>query len=115
MNKIEFKRFSIDDYLVDSESISEYLNDMYQNGNIEEFLTALNDVVRVKGVKNIAEKAGINRESLYKSLNPKTKVRFETITNVLSVLNIGFNFKPIERTSRKNLSVKQMEHPKIAG
>ena len=99
MNKVEFKRFNIDDYLIDSESISEYLNDMYQNGSAEDFLTALNDVVRVKGVKDIAEKAGVNRESLYKSLNPKTKVRFETISNILSVLNIGFNFKPIERAS----------------
>ncbi|MDR2869755.1 MAG: putative addiction module antidote protein [Deferribacteraceae bacterium] len=94
MSKIEFKRFNIDDYLMDSESIAEYLNDMHTNGSIEEFLVALNDVVRAKGVKNIAQEAGVNRESLYKSLDSSTKVRFETIVNILNVLGVEFSFKP---------------------
>jgi probable addiction module antidote protein len=97
MNNISFKRFNIDDYLVDSQAMAEYLNDMYENGSVEEFLVALNDVVRAKGVKNIAKEAGVNRESLYKSLDANTKVRFETIVNILNAIGIEFNFKPIKQ------------------
>ncbi|WP_350594688.1 MULTISPECIES: helix-turn-helix domain-containing protein [unclassified Pseudoalteromonas] len=39
-------------------------------------------------MSDIAKAAGLNRESLYKAVNGKTKPRWETIFKVMKVLNL---------------------------
>ena len=42
----------------------------------------------------MAQEMGVNRESLYKSLNGKSKPQFETIYNAIDKLGLEISFRP---------------------
>jgi probable addiction module antidote protein len=49
----------------------------------EEFLASLGNVVRSKGLAEIADKAGVSRQSLYRALSPDGNPPMETVRRVL--------------------------------
>jgi len=73
------------------EDIAQYLNDAYMDEDPKVFLIALGDVAKIKGVANIAEKTGLNRESLYKVFSGKVQPKWNTIQSVMKALNIHIN------------------------
>lgn len=75
MNKIEISRLDIAELLNDEETINAYLNETLAEGTPAEFVQALNTVARAKKMHDIAEKAGIGRTTLYRSLQSE-KPRF---------------------------------------
>lgn len=79
--------FDIAEYLDNDELIALYLAETLKDGTEAEFIQALNDVARAKGMNEIAQKSGIQRESLYQTLS-SSKPRFETIRKILNALNI---------------------------
>lgn len=85
--KYQVKTFDVAEHLKNDELISLYLAEILKDGTDEEFIQALNDVARAKGMNELAQKAGIGRESLYQTLSSK-KPRFETIRKILNALNI---------------------------
>lgn len=56
-----------------------------------EFIAALSDVARAKGMAQLANEAGLSRESLYKSMAPGAKPRFETIMKITSALGLSLD------------------------
>lgn len=54
-------------------------------------LKALGDVARARGMAEVAKASGLGRESLYKTLAPGAKPRFETIATIMRALNVGFS------------------------
>jgi probable addiction module antidote protein len=54
-------------------------------------LKALGDVAKARGMAEVAKAFGLGRESLYKTLAPGSKPRFETIATIMRVLNVGFS------------------------
>ena len=80
-------QFDIAEYLTDDETIAAYLAEILQDGNDEEFIAALNDIARAKGMNEIAQKSGISRESLYQTLSSK-KPSFENVRKILQAINI---------------------------
>lgn len=87
MNKIEISRFDVADYLDSEEMINAYLNETLEEGTPAEFVKALNTVARAKKMRHIAEKSGIGRTTLYRSLQ-SDKPRFETLAKVLDALGL---------------------------
>lgn len=85
MNKVEISRLDIAELLNDEETINAYLNETLAEGTPAEFVQALNTVARAKKMHNIAEKAGIGRTTLYRSLQSE-KPRFETLAKVLDAM-----------------------------
>ncbi|WP_314345264.1 addiction module antidote protein [Haemophilus parahaemolyticus] len=79
--------FDVAEYLDNDELIALYLAETLKDGTEAEFIQALNDVARAKGMNEIAQKSGIQRESLYQTLS-SSKPRFETIRKILNALNI---------------------------
>ncbi len=79
--------FDVAEYLDNDELIALYLAETLKDGTEAEFIQALNDVARAKGMNEIAQKSGIQRESLYQTLS-SNKPRFETIRKILNALNI---------------------------
>ncbi len=60
-----------------------------KEGDAEElFLIALRDVAKAFGFSNIAKKAHLGRESLYKALSKKGDPRLSTLTSVLDVVGL---------------------------
>lgn len=87
---LEFYPYDTALFLDNEEIILEYLQDA-MNESDEEFIKALETVSRALGMTELAKRTGLSRESLYKMLNGKTKPRYESISKILSGLNLKFS------------------------
>jgi len=75
------------------------LEEFQQDGNVQVFLVALRNVAKAKGgIGRLAQKTGLNRESLYKSLSSRGNPKLLTLGVLLNEL--GFQFSIKERKSR---------------
>ena len=81
-------------YLDDDDAIAEYMTAVLETNDPDLFLLALGDVARAKGMAQVAKEAGLGRESLYKSLAPGSKPRFETVIKVARALGVKFTAQP---------------------
>ena len=75
-------------FLDDDEVVAEYLTAALEDDNPEVFLAAVGHVAKARGMRSIAERAGLGRESLYKALAPGAKPRYDTILKVLHSLGV---------------------------
>jgi probable addiction module antidote protein len=92
---MEVSKFDIADYLDSNEMIAEYLNEVLENGNENDLITAIGNVAKAIGMSKIAEKTGLSRPSLYKALNDGAKPQFATIMKVLKALGGQITINPI--------------------
>ncbi|MGZ4994097.1 MAG: addiction module antidote protein [Methylobacter sp.] len=82
--------------LLDSdEIISEYLNQVLEDGDNDELLRALGYIAKAKGMAMIAKESGLGRESLYKALAPGSYPRFDTILKVIKALGVKLHVEPV--------------------
>ena len=82
------------DFLDNEESIAAYLQAAVAENNPQSLILAIGDVARARGINKMAQEMGVNRESLYKSLNGKSKPQFETIYNAIDKLGLEISFRP---------------------
>ena len=75
------------------EDIFNYIKAVIQESDPENIIKAIQEVAKIKGYNNLAEKMGVGRESLYKSLSGVTKPRFETIYKILLALGLRLSIK----------------------
>lgn len=90
---IKTRPFDAARYLKNDEMMAAYLASVLEDGTPEEFIQALNTVARAKGMSELAEKTGIGRESLYKTLSSE-KPRFDTILKIINALGLTLSFSP---------------------
>jgi len=86
--------FDITEYLDNDEAIAEYLSQVLNDADNEEFIRAIGYIAKAKGMAQIAKDTGLGRESLYKAFRPNSKPRFETIMKVINALKIQLNAVP---------------------
>ena len=91
----DFSKFDASEFLDSEEVIAEFLSAALEDGNPDLFVAALGDVAKARGISSIAEASGLGRESLYKSLKSGSKLRFETVNNILSGLGVRLTVEPI--------------------
>lgn len=95
MNTFErSEKFDAADYLDDEETIAEYITAALEDPNPDVFLTAVRDVARARGMAQLAKDAGIGRESLYKTLTPGAKPRYDTMLKLLHALGVKLSASP---------------------
>jgi probable addiction module antidote protein len=87
---VTYAPFDVADYLENSQVMAEYLSAAVEDPNPDVFLAALGDVARARGMAQIAEDAGLGRESLYKALCTGAHPRYETVSAVLHALGVKF-------------------------
>jgi probable addiction module antidote protein len=92
---METTKFDIADYLDSNEMITEYLNEVLENGNENDLVKAIGNVAKAIGMTKIAEKAGLSRPSLYKALSDGSKPQFSTIMKVLKAIGGQLTLNPI--------------------
>ena len=88
--KPAYASFDPADYLDNDEVIAEYLSAAVEDPDPNVFLAALGDVAKARGVAQIANDAGLGRESLYKALSAGAHPRYETVNAVLRALGVKF-------------------------
>ena len=82
-------------YLTDDVAVAEYMTAVLETGDSELLLLALGDVVRARGMAQIAKEAGLGRESLYKALAPGAKPRFNTVVKAARALGVRLVAHPV--------------------
>jgi len=93
MNK-ELIPFDIVEYLDSEEAMAEYLSQVLEDGDNDEFLRAIGYLAKAKGMAQIAKETGMGRESLYKAFRPNAKPRFDTVMKVLHALKLQLTAAP---------------------
>ena len=91
--KVRFKRFEASDFLKSEAAIEEFLAAAMEDPNPDVFLAALGEVAKVRGIAALAERSGLGRESLYKTLAPGAKPRYETICKLVDALGVKLTVK----------------------
>ena len=84
----ELAPFDASDYLDNEATIAEYLSVALEDPDPDAFLTAVRDVAKARGIADVAARAGLGRESMYKTLSPGAKPRFETMRRLLVALDV---------------------------
>ncbi|ADW70409.1 addiction module antidote protein [Granulicella tundricola] len=86
--------------LADPIEAKHYLNATLED-NPEGFLKALRNVAQARRMAQVAQDAGLTRESLYRTLSEEGNPTFETLNSVLDVLGlkitIGVRAKSLSR------------------
>jgi len=91
--KTQLETFDISEYLDSKEAIAEYLSQVLEDGDSDEFIRAIGYIAKAKGMSQIAKDANLGRESLYKAFKENAKPRFETVIKVLKALDIHLTLK----------------------
>lgn len=92
---IEISEFHASDYLDCEETIAAFLTAALEESDPEFFQKALGEVARARGgMAQVAEAAGVGRESLYKSLSADGNPRFGTVVDVLAALGFKLEVVP---------------------
>lgn len=94
MKDTEILEYDVAEFLDNDEMIAEYLTAALEEDDFDFFLSAFDDVVRAKGMSNIAKRSGLGRESLYKAFQPGSKPQTETILKVANAIGLKLKFSP---------------------
>lgn len=88
MSETNITPFDAAEYLDSEEAIAAYLNDAFESKNDDVMIAALRDVAKARGMTRVAADAGVQRESLYKSLADGAKPRFDTVLKLVGALGV---------------------------
>lgn len=86
--------FDASRYLISEAAVAEYMAAVLESGDPDLVLLALSDVARARGMAQLAKDAGLGRESLYKTLTPGAKPRFDTVMKVAAGLGVRLTALP---------------------
>ncbi|MDU8498577.1 putative addiction module antidote protein [Pseudomonas syringae] len=104
-------RYEASRFLDSPETISAYLAESMKAKDPELLMKALSEVAKAQGVNKVARDAGVNRESLYKSLKGGAKTRYDTIRKLMEAVGVELTVQPIAASSADNDSGQQ---PRLA-
>lgn len=93
MAKKKTKTFPYDsaEYLDSTEAINAYMEEALETDDPAFIAKALGTIARARGMSQIARKAGLSRESLYKALSTEGNPEFGTIIRVMHALGLKFS------------------------
>ena len=74
--------------LKSDDDIANYLEAVFEDGAPALIAHALGVVARAKGMTQVAQAAGLGRESLYKALSPDGNPEFATVLKVVRALGL---------------------------
>ncbi|OFS82461.1 hypothetical protein RP300_00811 [Oligella urethralis] len=87
----KLKDFNPFDYMETQEDIQLFLEECLSDDDPNTFIEALGFLIKKHGVSEIARESGLNRESLYKVINGKSKPQWETVFKVFRALHFKFH------------------------
>ncbi|MDR0439667.1 MAG: putative addiction module antidote protein [Candidatus Accumulibacter sp.] len=96
----DLPEFDPSEHLKDEADIAAYLDAVLEENDAALLAAALGDIARAHGMAEVAQKAGIGREALYKALRPAAHPRFETISRVCRALGVRLTAVPAERAAK---------------
>lgn len=86
--------FDSAEYLDSPEAIEAYLEDALESNDSAVVAHALGVIARAKGMSQIAQDAGLSRESLYKALSAEGNPELATVLKVIKALGLKLTIAP---------------------
>ena len=83
------KPFDAAEYLDSPELIAAYLTEALETHDQTLIIKAIGNAARAQGMTEVAEKASVSRENLYRALRGDVKPEFGTIMKVFQALGIS--------------------------
>ena len=97
---VKTRPFDPANYLQTPQDIADYLDavieDALEHDDTSLIAAALGDVARAKGMKEIAAKTGLSRESLYRALSADGNPTLATLQGVLKTLGLRLAVVPAD-------------------
>lgn len=87
---------TLSDALKDPADAAAYLQAALAEEDEEGFLLALRTVAEIHGIADVAKRAGVGRESLYKTLSEGGNPKLRTLVSVLHGVGLRLSFEPEE-------------------
>ena len=89
MTKItDLPEFDVAEWLPDEAAVAEHLTVVREANDPAALAKALGAIARARGMTEIAAKAGIGREALYKALRDGASPRYDMISRVFQALRV---------------------------
>ncbi len=76
------------------ENAAQFLTVALERQSPDRVLQVLREIAVKRGMSKVARRAGLRRESLYRSLSPGASPRFETILSIVRALGVEFRAQP---------------------
>jgi probable addiction module antidote protein len=80
----------------DPRAVARYLNDALSTGDSVVITKAIGKMIRAQGTTKISERAGLRRESLYRTFGGERNPKLGWVITVLQALQIHLVAKPID-------------------
>lgn len=84
----DLKVWDASEHLDGEEMIFAYVNAAMEEGDPALLAAALGDIARARGMTEIARKAGMSRESLYRALSSEGNPELATVMKVMKALGL---------------------------
>jgi probable addiction module antidote protein len=88
MAKTKTRPWDAADHLQAEEDQLLYLEAAFEEGDATLIAAALGDIARARGMTEVARRAGLGRESLYKALSIDGNPQLDTILRVMQALGL---------------------------
>jgi probable addiction module antidote protein len=85
-------KVGLNERLKDPEHVAEYLNAAGKESQ-DVFLLALRDVAEAHKISKVALAAGVNRETLYRTLSARGNPTFTTLESILSAVGVELHYR----------------------
>lgn len=94
MARATTRPFNVADHLNTAEEVAAYLDAVLEEGDDKLLLAALRHVVKSRGFANVAQEAGLRRETLYQAFSEAGNPRLSTLNRVLGQLGMRLSVTP---------------------
>lgn len=91
---VKTTRWDVTEHLDSDESIALFLEAVLEENDPVLLSVALGDIARAKGMTELARKAGLSRESLYRALSAEGNPEMATIMKVIDALGLHLTVAP---------------------
>jgi probable addiction module antidote protein len=99
---LKTKKWDPLEFLQSEDAMIAYLEAALEENDPVLISAVIGDIARAKGMAKVAKKAGLGRESLYKSLSDQGNPELATILKVLDAVGIRLHAKSAKIRPRKN-------------
>lgn len=90
---LKTRPYDVVNYLRNEAEMAAYIEAALEDGHPAIVAGAIGDVARALGMTDVARRAGLGRESLYKALSPNGNPEFATILKVIEALGFRLTVK----------------------
>lgn len=87
---VQLRKFEVREILKTEQDVATFLDEAFQEGGSQLLMKCLDLVTREVGMNVISDRSGLGKESLYKTLRPGKKPRFDTMVKILDSLGLTF-------------------------